>query len=1054
MTTPIPSPPSIPFLGHVTQIEKEVPMRSFMLLAQQYGEIYELNMIGRKVVFLNSYNLLQEVCDEKRFRKSVNAPLIEVRNGLGDGLFTAFPDEPNWATAHRLLIPAFGAPAIRDMFDDMLDVVSQLVLKWERFGPKHKIDPADDFTRMTLDAIALCSMSYRFNSFYRDAAHPFVQSMVDFLIECGLRANRPSVVNSVMRGTKAQYESDIQVMASIADEIIADRKQNPIEKKDLLNTMLYSKDPKTGESLSDENIRNNPVPIKLSVFKTCTELGYSVSGHETTSGLLTFSLFHLIKNPEAMRKLREEVDEVLGDQTIQLTDIGKLRYTLAVLRESLRLNVPAAVRTMTSTEDQVIGNGKYFIEKGTTVAANAWTIQRDTHVWGDDAEEFKPERMLNGKFDAVPANAWQPFGFGARACIGRAFAIQEAQIALASIIQRFDFVFENPSYTLELKQTLTLKPTNFYVHAIPRAGKSVPLYNAPSAKPATPKDLPSGIVQSLSGLVPMQVLYGSNTGTSESFAQRIASVAASHGFRATLATLDSSVERLITDGPIVVVTASFEGQPADNAAHFVNWLENLKSNELANVRFAVFGCGNRDWSRTYQRIPKLCDDILEKRGGRRLVPRGEGDASQPEFFEKFDTWEQTLWKTLEKEYDVTASKGSLSEPAIRVNVLDEGTTRAETLRQTDTSMAKRHIEFTLPENVSYRAGDYLAVLPLNPSRIVQRAMSHFRLSSEQNISLSAAGPTFLPVDRPINVSALLSGYVELSQPATTRDLHLLLEVDSSAETKNKLQELSSSYATNVLAKRLSLLDILEDLPDIDLPFASFLSLLPSMRVRQYSISSSPLWDPRKVTLTVSILDAPSISGRSESFQGVASTFLAGLRPGNKVQVAIRPSAASFHPPRDPKTPLIMFCSGTGLAPMRGFIQERALQKEAGQEVGKITLFFGCRRPNEDYLYSTTDMKKWVEEGVVDVRPAFSRETDKSLGCKYVQDRIWHDRSDIRHAYDEAGAKFFTCGSRKVAEGVKQVLMSIICEARGVSEEEGALLFDRAILERYSTDVFE
>lgn len=264
-------------------------------------------------------------------------------------------------------------------------------------------------------------------------------------------------------------------------------------------------------------------------------------------------------------------------------------------------------------------------------------------------------------------------------------------------------------------------------------------------------------------------------------------------------------------------------------------------------------------------------------------------------------------------------------------------------------------------------------------------MSHFRLSSEQNISLSAAGPTFLPVDRPINVSALLSGYVELSQPATTRDLHLLLEVDSSAETKNKLQELSSSYATNVLAKRLSLLDILEDLPDIDLPFASFLSLLPSMRVRQYSISSSPLWDPRKVTLTVSILDAPSISGRSESFQGVASTFLAGLRPGNKVQVAIRPSAASFHPPRDPKTPLIMFCSGTGLAPMRGFIQERALQKEAGQEVGKITLFFGCRRPNEDYLYSTTDMKKWVEEGVVDVRPAFSRETDKSLGCKYVQE---------------------------------------------------------------------
>lgn len=91
-----------------------------------------------------------------------------------------------------------------------------------------------------------------------------------------------------------------------------------------------------------------------------------------------------------------------------------------------------------------------------------------------------------------------------------------------------------------------------------------------------------------------------------------------------------------------------EGQPADNAAHFVEWLENLKSDELVNLNFAVFGCGNRDWARTFQRIPKLCDSLLEQFGGKRILARGEGDASMADFFECFDSWEATLWETLEK----------------------------------------------------------------------------------------------------------------------------------------------------------------------------------------------------------------------------------------------------------------------------------------------------------------------------------------------------------------------------------------------------------------------
>ena len=104
-----------------------------------------------------------------------------------------------------------------------------------------------------------------------------------------------------------------------------------------------------------------------------------------------------------------------------------------------------------------------------------------------------------------------------------------------------------------------------------------------------------------------------------------------------------------------------------------------------------------------------------------------------------------------------------------------------------------------------------------------------------------------------------------------------------------------------------------------------------------------------------------------------------------MQLAVRPSHAAFHPPADPAVPLVMFCAGSGLAPMRGFLQERAAQKAAGREVATSVLFFGCRAPALDLLYADSDLGAWVELGVVDVRSAFSRAPEQSLGCRYVQE---------------------------------------------------------------------
>ena len=131
--------------------------------------------------------------------------------------------------------------------------------------------------------------------------------------------------------------------------------------------------------------------------------------------------------------------------------------------------------------------------------------------------------------------------------------------------------------------------------------------------------------------------------------------------------------------------------------------------------------------------------------------------------------------------------------------------------------------------------------------------------------------------------------------------NILVKAKNSDASSQALKDLSANYAEKVFKTRLSVLDILEENKDIALPFATFVQMLPSMRIRQYSISSSPLWNPEHVTLTLSVVDAPARSGRNEPYLGVASTYLAGLRAGDKVQLAVRPSMAATEKPGGPSS---------------------------------------------------------------------------------------------------------------------------------------------------------
>lgn len=300
--------------------------------------------------------------------------------------------------------------------------------------------------------------------------------------------------------------------------------------------------------------------------------------------------------------------------------------------------------------------------------------------------------------------------------------------------------------------------------------------------------------------------------------------------------------------------------------------------------------------------------------------------------------------------------------------------------------------------MTYSAGDYLSILPTNPIESVKRVIKHFGLSEEATVIINAGSSTTLPTGRRVELKQILSGYVELAQPASKKNLASLTSI-AQGEAKAALEKMAEAYQEAIMDRRVSVLDLLCTYPSLEVSLGTFLSMVPSMRVRQYSISSSPLWNPSHVTLTISVINTPSTSASGERFLGVGSNFLANLQPGDMVQLTVRPSSSTFSLPADVSTPLVLFCAGSGIAPMRGFIQERAMQIQSGRkDVGKILLFFGCRYPDKDYLYSDSEMKEWIKLGAVDVRPAFSRASEQSNGCRYVQDRIVKDGEDVKALY--------------------------------------------------------
>lgn len=443
----LPHPPERhPLLGDVKAIDPACPTQSEYALAQELGPIYEL-MFGtdHRLIVITGTELAREVWDESRFGKHVAVPLKKLREITGDALFGAYNTEPVWGIAHRVLTPGFVKSAMSIYHPAMIASIEAMFDYWEEVGPR--VNLTQDLNSLTFELIGRAGFSTSFSAFAHGAdtdLHPFLTQLNRAMWWISTSSNStPTARARLEKQHGQQYKDDLVALHEYGLELARTRAAQPRQgPKDLLDLMLTTVDPETGEKLPDDNISYQVVSFLL-------------AGQETTAGTLGFALHYLMQQPDIGERVRAEVQEVCGDGPIAYEQVAKLRYTRAVVDESLRLWPSAPGYFRAAREDTELG-GRWPVRANEPIFVLSLGLHRNDD-WTDPLT-FDPDRFMPG---APAKGPYRPFGVGPRACIGRQFALHEAVLALASAARRYDFV-PDPGYSLTVHEQLTLKPENLH----------------------------------------------------------------------------------------------------------------------------------------------------------------------------------------------------------------------------------------------------------------------------------------------------------------------------------------------------------------------------------------------------------------------------------------------------------------------------------------------------------------------------------------------------------------------------------------------------------------
>ncbi|XP_042520893.1 NADPH-dependent diflavin oxidoreductase 1 isoform X1 [Macadamia integrifolia] len=551
---------------------------------------------------------------------------------------------------------------------------------------------------------------------------------------------------------------------------------------------------------------------------------------------------------------------------------------------------------------------------------------------------------------------------------------------------------------------------------------------------------------------------------------------------------------------IFIVSTTGQGDNPDSMKVFWRYLlqRNLSQHWLEGVHYAVFGLGDSGYQK-YNFAAKKLDKRLSDLGAKAIVDRGLGDDQHPSGYEgSLDPWLSSLWLRLYQMNPTIFPRGPvLTDPDMKVldcpkvkimyHDIDEMQSLLSTTSDLDCiemqierarsmsparhfhdrnrphcflQMIKnqqltregcgkdvRHFEFeALSSGINYQVGDALEVLPGQNPAAIDAFIRRCNLNPDLLITVHPQGrescspdSSQTPSRPPVKLRKFVELAMDIASASPRRYFFEVLSFFASAQhEKERLQYFASPEGRDDLyqynqKERRTVLEVLEDFPSAQLPFEWLVQLVPPLKTRAFSISSSLSAHPNQVHLTVDVVSWKTPFKRKRT--GLCSTWLAGLNPQERVHVPVWFQKGSLPPPL-PSLPLLLIGPGTGCAPFRGFVEERAIQSASGS-TGPVLFFFGCRNEENDFLYRDFWLSHAQRGGVLSEDKgggffvAFSRDQPQKV---YVQHKMQKESQKVWSLLSAGASTYVAGSSTKMPADVQSCLEEIVMKESGVTKE--------------------